>query len=99
MNIRIAIDESCLTKLEDALVRVERLKRDFVRAAEVDALAELVLEECREWDKITVAYQNLTEAWKSVLHFTSIFFQNSIKSFFKKIPSKSVVFTGSIFDC
>ena len=66
MNIRISIDEKSFNKLEEALVRVERLKRDFVTAAEVDELAELVLAESRNWDEIRQKYQKLAKAWKMV---------------------------------
>ena len=73
MNIRISIDEKSFNKLEEALVRIERLKRDFVTAAEVDELAELVLAESRNWDEIRQKYQKLAKAWKMVRHFTMIF--------------------------
>ena len=73
MNIRISIDEKSFNKLEEALVRIERLKRDFVTAAEVDELAELVLAESRNWDEIRQKYQKLAKSWKMVRHFSMIF--------------------------
>ena len=62
----IKIDEQSFTKLEESLVRVERLKRDFVQVDEVDKLAELVLEDSRDWSKIQQKYQELANAWKKV---------------------------------
>jgi len=67
MNIRISIDEQCFEKLEESLVRVERLKRDFVQAKEVDKLAELVLDESRDWTKIKRRYSELAQAWKGLM--------------------------------
>ena len=64
----IKIDEQSFTKLEESLVRVERLKRDFVQVDEVDKLAELVLEDSRDWSKIQQKYQELATAWKKVRH-------------------------------
>ena len=47
-------------------MRIERLRPQFVKIPEVDSLAELVVEESKDWDDIQNKFELLTQAWNSV---------------------------------
>ena len=55
-------------------MRIERLRPQFVKIPEVDSLAELVVEESKDWDDIQNKFELLTQAWNSVS-------QNNLQSF------------------
>merc|ERR1712131_351478 len=67
MNIRISINEKHFNKLEESVLRIERLRPQFVKIPEVDSLAELVVEESRIWDDIQDKFESLTQAWNSMM--------------------------------
>ena len=52
--------------MEESVLRIERLRPQFVKIPEVDSLAELVVEESRDWDDIQNKFDLLTHAWNSV---------------------------------
>ena len=65
-RLRISINEKHFNKLEESVLRIERLRPQFVKVPEVDALAELVVEESRNWEDIQEKFDILTRAWNSV---------------------------------
>lgn len=67
MNIRISLNEKHFNKLEESVLRIERLRPQFVKISEVDSLAELVVEESRDWDDIQNKFDLLTQAWNSIM--------------------------------
>ena len=64
--LRISINEKHFNKLEESVLRIERLRPQFVKVPEVDALAELVVEESRNWEDIQEKFDILTRTWNSV---------------------------------
>ena len=63
-------------------MRIERLRPQFVKIPEVDSLAELVVEESKDWDDIQNKFELLTQAWNSVsqnYHPSPQIDQNGIK--------------------
>ena len=69
---RISINEKHFNKLEESVLRIERLRPQFVKIPEVDSLAELVVEESRIWEDIQDKFESLTQAWNSVSKITSL---------------------------
>jgi len=67
MNIRISLNEKHFNKLEESVLRIERLRPQFVKIPEVDSLAELVVEESKDWDDIQNKFELLTQAWNSMM--------------------------------
>jgi len=67
MNIRISITEQHFNKLEESVLRIERLRAQFVKIPEVDSLAELVVQESRNWDDIQNNFDLLKAAWNSMM--------------------------------
>merc|ERR1712142_283899 len=72
MNIRISINEQHFNKLEESVLRIERLRAQFVKIPEVDSLAELVVQESRNWDDIQHNFDLLNTAWNSMMPPTRI---------------------------
>ena len=64
--LRISLNEKHFNKLEESVLRIERLRPQFVKIPEVDSLAELVVEESRDWDDVQNKFELLTQAWNSV---------------------------------
>ena len=60
------MNEKHFNKLEESVLRIERLRPQFVKIPEVDSLAELVVEESKDWDDIQNKFELLTQAWNSV---------------------------------
>lgn len=82
MNIRISIEERNFEKVEEALIRVEKLKKEFIEIDEVNKLAELILNETNDWNEIEKKFENLETAWKHLIPPTRLgrmieLFQNS----------------------
>ena len=60
------MNEKHFNKLEESVLRIERLRPQFVKIPEVDSLAELVVEESKDWNDIQNKFELLTQAWNSV---------------------------------
>ena len=72
-TFRISIDERNLDKLEQAVQKTARLKKEFIRIPELDQFAEVLLPDTPNWILIEDKFKELDKAWREVsfnlIHF------------------------------